>query len=347
MKRLRAIVVLLVSIHLGQSWPANAQQCTPEGQYVVTNQAQLLAALQCVASNCTGACTACLQGCPGEIIVPAGTSILIDTQLDIESVHNGLTLTIDGVLTWIGAPDENGKIIFLNGASDITIRGAGYITSVYIPTSTNRSINGIQADGVSNITIEGLTCTNLESMFVSNNAPSSGMTFKNLTTPNLRGYGIIIDATDPFTENILITNCHVNGSVAQHGFRIWANNVTVLNCSAYNTWSSGMWILEGQDVLIDGFLSNKNIRIGPNPSFPDQGDRLRCVQVYNVTTTFDLPTGGVEIHPGTLGCYLENITSGSYVTAHLGPGALGLPAIASRARPATSARTPEPCSARS
>jgi len=294
---------------------AHSQTCV-DGKFIVTNETQLQNALDCIADDCAGLCVTCPGGCPTEVVIPAGTTIDITDTIAIYGDHNGTILTINGTLNSDGA--FTGTMIDLADSVNITVRGSGLVTTDDIASSTGPVISqAIRIADCTNVTVEGLDFLNVARMVTAEFELSNGITLSNLDGVDIRNYGVWIGGgSDGFDQNVTISNCTVNDVKIFHGFRIYGNNVSITDCEAYDCGAHGLWMIEGTGVLIDGFTSNDLIRIGPNHTGPDNGERLRCVVARNISGTFHPTDECIRIGVGTQGLYMENIFTTGVITIH-------------------------------
>ena len=286
----------------------------------VTTAAEFQTALNNIA-NQTGCDTCGDSGqnyCP-QIIVDTGETIVINSGwLSIGQGHEYLQLTINGTIEWGGGNCDNCKMLQLSDATHVTISGTGkfMVPSDIVFPNPDDPLQGVPVaikivGDCSDIEIDGLEFENVSYMINQENGDSDNLTFTNLTGTKLWEYGIFTSDVDGMT----IDDCHVGvdqgaiGTYRYHGLRLYGDNITVTDCSAYNTGAYGLWRVDGDNATIDGFTSNENIRLGPNHSCVggagvDTGQRTHRLIAKNITTT-----GNVEVQNGTIGCYLENITS--------------------------------------
>ena len=243
---------------------AEAQTCTPGGQYTVTTWSQLQSALACYANDCAGSCLTCSGGCPTEIIIPVGTTINVTDvtgSVIINQNHPGLTLTINGTLKSFGT--FTGLIVDLLDSTNVTVRGSGEITTDDTPAPLVSISTAIGIADCTNVTVQGLTIRNVNRMVNAAFEASNGITLQNLTGVNMRDYGVWVGSNDAFDQNITITNCSVDGTINDHGFRVYGDNVTITDCEAFNVAKTGFWVVEGTNAVIDGFVTDKEFRVGP------------------------------------------------------------------------------------
>lgn len=253
--------------------------------YVYT-QSQLQDALDCLA-NC-GQCQSSCQLCQHKhISIPAldgqnePVIVNISSAIVINSAHNGLRLTIAGTVSWTGGAGSSGAIVFnLVGASNVTIEGGGgttpsTITSIYQPCVPGQSggeshiAKAIRLDGCDGVTIQGLTFSKLSTAVECESESSTDLHLLNLQANEMARYGYFIDAI-----GVEIVNCHVYQMCNEHGFRLYASDVTIENCSSTGNGSTkkALWLVEGHDIVVDGFSSpDQRMDIGPNWSCNDAG----------------------------------------------------------------------------
>jgi hypothetical protein len=178
--------------------------------------------------------------------------------------------------------------------------------------------NGIRITNSDDVTISGtsesarLKFQNLSTAILVESDTSNTLTFANLRIEGMTQYGIWVGAAadDAKVSGVTIANCDVQGAYGQHGFRIYANHVTVTNCTACRCRDSatGLWVVQGKDIDINGFQTDNVVFIGPNHQCdggggPEKGERLMDAKVNNINADY------VEVTAGVIGCWLTDLTA--------------------------------------
>jgi hypothetical protein len=295
----------------------------------VTTMLELTSALRCLATTTPAQCT--------HITIPSTATIAFCDTISIGNEHAGLHLTIDGTLLWVAPAalisDDTPTLIRVNGvrSGPITIDGSGTIISIHEPCRATHPDTGACIEPNANAKIHigyGIRILDSDDIHVQGTSTSSPLIFQklseavkvesdtsntlalsNLKIEGMTNYGVFIGAAadDAKVNGVTILSCHVKGAYFQHGFRIYANNVTIENCSACRQRASGLWIVQGKNIMIDGFEADEYLRLGPNHECndgggPEKGERLMGAHVRDVNVDY------VEVQSGVIGCWLDNIT---------------------------------------
>jgi hypothetical protein len=300
----------------------------------------------CIPADCSQ-CNTCAGTCPNRIIIPEGVTINVGVapllSINLGCNHSGIELWINGTLKFTGTPHPDAKMLRLSDAVNVTIEsttGTGVIKSDYPPCELSEQGPGcdciipsnglcdiataIYISGGHNITIRNLKFYNLSDMVKCEQEFTSSLTLEDLTagTSPTSGDGMIeygafvlLERQGQEDRNTII-DCVVHGAYSQHCFRAYASELDIINCDgSFSRRASGLWLLEGRDVTVDGFDSGTYVRIGPNfacceGAGPDDGtvlgglaaERLRGADVRNITAVENM-----EVELGTMGAYLLNI----------------------------------------
>jgi hypothetical protein len=279
------------------------------------------------------------------IIIPEGVTLTIgDNFVSIGDVHAGLRLIINGTLKFTGTPGPTKRMLRLSDAVGVTIEsttGTGVIKSDYIPCQQSDPeaqgceciipSNGlcdiataIYISGGHNITIRNLKFYNLSDMVKCEQEFTSSLTLEDLTagTSPTSGDGMIeygafvlMERQGQEDRNKII-DCVVHGAYSQHCFRAYASELDITSSEgSFSRRASGLWLLEGRDVTVDGFDSGTYVRVGPNfacceGAGPDDGtgpdglarERLRGADLRDINAVENM-----EVELGTMGAYLFDV----------------------------------------
>ena len=289
-------------------------------------------ALDCYATN--GTCS--------HIIIDDQTTLNLCDTIELNGDHSGLHITIDGTLKWYGA--SSGSICFLpemitigGTAHDIVIGGSGSgarsITTNYTlcqewhnPTggTCDDQICDVPSGGVIsppkaiairgsayNITISNLNVSQVS--FAIEVASSSVHTISvdNLNMQNVR-YGVYASCD----YGVSINGCQVTDAYGAHGYRFYADTVSVTNSGAENTDGTALWMVLGRDFTLDEFQSVGNrIRIGPDHA-----------STSNVESSGGTGNEHISVKLGLIGAWFDEITTVDGIS-------VGLGTVGSTARP--------------
>lgn len=325
----------------GQTCPGTLS-CTSTC-YIYCEQ-QLRDAIDCYKNS--GSCS--------HIIIDDQTTLNLCDIIELTGEHSGLHITIEGTLRWYGSTSDSicyaPTMISISGtemlpAYDITIDGSGsgsrLITSNYTacqvwqpaPGSTQfcdpqdcTSPSGgvisiakaITMSGYTHdVTVANLNFSQLSSAIEVDSSNVHTLTFNGLYMQNLRGYGVFASCD----RDVTINNCHVLDAYGDHGFRTYADGVTITNSSAENSGSTGFWVVEGRGVNVDEFTSTgQRVIAGPNHACCDPSDRLLDVDIRNVTVVGDvIGNEKMQVNLGLIGAWFDNIENDLSQTIALGP----------------------------
>jgi ferredoxin len=352
----RLINILALTLSLVTTDAVWAQGSPPP--CVVVNASQLQNVLDCIASGCTG-CGLCPGGCPTEILIPAlhpvtqepvriqigATVPFIHINEDHSSAQRPLTIRIHGTILWVGGescPLCGYKVFDIYEASHLTIDGdnLGLITAndEVDPAEQNVILpQAIRIRGDSHtITVRDLKITRLGYMI--NAAPEipeppaeprirHNLTFIGLVGEELSEYGIYPDADIVTVENCRVgdpSNPNVIGTYQRYGYRLYGDNVTIEDYIAHNMDNnSSLYMVAGDDVLIDGFAGNALFHFGPNPAYPPLSwpeDKLHNVEIRDVQIAHNPLANfqGILVELGTWrACLFDVSTDESFVVGRM------------------------------
>jgi hypothetical protein len=319
------------------------------------------------------------NGCT-HIVIPAGTCLDVcnppqgGPAIAISSSHNNLRLTINGILRYVGVAAEDMHLIQINGASNVTIDhdvaipdAPGLITSIHVPCVLDGDdlgcdceqpiggkcdiANGIRIFGGQNITIRDLEFRRLTTMVLQEGV-TTDIDLINLTAGGnpvmdngMAQYGVYLSDTNGAT----ITDCVVNGAYLEHCYRSYASNLTVTDCEGYRRQAggTGIWLVEGCDVSVDGLITDNRAFFGPNPAcmddppsddWADDGERLRFASLANIDAD-----GDFLVELGTQGLYVSGLSCNNFGIGRVPAGSDGwVPRPLNRVHWGTVTPTPVP-----
>ena len=130
--------------------------------------------------------------------------------INVNCRSNGLRLTINGSIKWVGGPCvECGAMLLVNSARNLTIDGTGkfYSPSSIVHGQVSESLPAaIRILDGCNIEIDGLDFDNVGYMMLQESGTVHDLRLKNLTGKKLWEYGVYFSDV----KTALIENCHIS-----------------------------------------------------------------------------------------------------------------------------------------
>ncbi len=79
-------------------------------------------------------------------------------------------------------------------------------------------------------------------------------------------------------------NPSVIGTYQRYGYRFYGDDITIQDCIAHNMDNnSSLYMVSGENILIDGFAGNSLFHFGPNASYDShESERLRNIEIRDV-----------------------------------------------------------------